>query len=795
MKSLFLSVCAASLLVVPISAKTVDVDGIAYNCNETNMQAEVLPATYWSKSCSGDITIPSKIESDGKTYTVTSIASSAFDSQNNMTSISLPESLITVSDRAFWGCSGMKELVFPNSVETIGERCFESATINHVTIGKSCKLIGSQAFFPINGLATLTVLAPVPPEIVYNTFVLTFYDTKLRIPAEYEQVYKADKNWSEFEQVELIQPEIALTGIKLDKETYSAETGTTLQLIATLQPEGATADINWTSSDTRVATVSSDGLVNLISTGTADITATAMTFSAACKITVTAPQSADDLKYKTDDTAGTALVTYDPEYAGDITIPAKAYINGKEYVVAGFDTGALLNNTKVTSITMESPLKVFSNNAFNGATAIREVSYPSMDEWLTIDFPEMSSNPLCNGATMSINGIPVSEIEWPEGITEIKPYTFCGLNGVKDIAIPASVTKIGNAAFSKAADLLTADLTKTEATLASAVFKDCTSLMAVGLPKNLTKISQALFSGCTALKNMHIPNSVTTIDAQAFLNCSSLATISLSESLTMISMQAFYGCTSLSRITTLAETAPSFFTYDIDPTTYGEAFSPSIFPTCNVVILTSNYLAYKRANGWENFKTWEYYKAASGGGMTFRYYVNNGIAIVEAADADESGNLSIPATVSISGKNYSVAGMDSQVFLFNDNLKSISIPNTMQAVGDFAFGGCRNLESIVCDATTPPTAQQYTFYGVQPEKCTLTVPETSKAAYREAIGWKDLMTDLDPVGVDCVDNAEVISVRYFTLQGMEVTDPERGTLLIKITTDKNGRNTASKIVF
>ncbi len=139
--------------------------------------------------------------------------------------------------------------------------------------------------------------------------------------------------------------------------------------------------------------------------------------------------------------------------------------------------------------------------------------------------------------------------------------------------------------------------------------------------------------------------------------------------------------------------------------------------------------------------------------------------------------------------------MDSQVFLFNDNLKSISIPNTMQAVGDFAFGGCRNLESIVCDATTPPTAQQYTFYGVQPEKCTLTVPETSKAAYREAIGWKDLMTDLDPVGVDCVDNAEVISVRYFTLQGMEVTDPERGTLLIKITTDKNGRNTASKIVF
>ena len=92
--------------------------------------------------------------------------------------------------------------------------------------------------------------------------------------------------------------------------------------------------------------------------------------------------------------------------------------------------------------------------------------------------------------------------------------------------------------------------------------------------------------------------------------------------------------------------------------------------------------------------------------------------------------------------------MDSQVFLFNDNLKSISIPNTMQAVGDFAFGGCRNLESIVCDATTPPTAQQYTFYGVQPEKCSLTVPETSKAAYREAIGWKDLMTDSDPVGVD-----------------------------------------------
>ena len=83
---------------------------------------------------------------------------------------------------------------------------------------------------------------------------------------------------------------IVVTGITVapTSATLSIAGGDTQQLIATLQPSGATGTITWTSSDDTIATVSATGLVTPVAVGSDTITATCEGFTATCAVTVEA---------------------------------------------------------------------------------------------------------------------------------------------------------------------------------------------------------------------------------------------------------------------------------------------------------------------------------------------------------------------------------------------------------------------------------------------------------------------------------------------------------------------------
>ncbi len=83
---------------------------------------------------------------------------------------------------------------------------------------------------------------------------------------------------------------ILATGISLNKTYATIYDGTTLQLVASISPSNTTnKTIAWSSSDTSVATVSSNGLVTALKPGTATITVTTQdgsNLSATCQLTV-----------------------------------------------------------------------------------------------------------------------------------------------------------------------------------------------------------------------------------------------------------------------------------------------------------------------------------------------------------------------------------------------------------------------------------------------------------------------------------------------------------------------------
>ncbi|MBR4504751.1 MAG: Ig-like domain-containing protein [Candidatus Methanomethylophilaceae archaeon] len=99
----------------------------------------------------------------------------------------------------------------------------------------------------------------------------------------------ADGNISDSCSITVIAKEIPAESVSLDKSTASMAEGENLKLTAEVLPLDSTDNVQWSSSDTSVAKVSSDGLVTALSAGKATITAIAGGFSDSCQITVKEP--------------------------------------------------------------------------------------------------------------------------------------------------------------------------------------------------------------------------------------------------------------------------------------------------------------------------------------------------------------------------------------------------------------------------------------------------------------------------------------------------------------------------
>ena len=127
----------------------------------------------------GEIEIPSTIDVDGNTYTVTAIESkikekNIFGSTINsgVTSITIPDSVTTIGNYAFYKCSGLTSLTIPDSVTTIGNYAFYNCWgLTSLTIPDSVTTIGSSAFDSCTGLTSITI-----PDSVTTIGNYAFYN-------------------------------------------------------------------------------------------------------------------------------------------------------------------------------------------------------------------------------------------------------------------------------------------------------------------------------------------------------------------------------------------------------------------------------------------------------------------------------------------------------------------------------------------------------------------------------------------------------------------------------------------
>lgn len=151
---------ALFLICSQISASAYDfcADGIFYNVTgESPATVEVTYETLSADNYSGDIVVPAYVPYNGKQYTVTRIGDCAFMRCSRLTSLILPETLVSIGAASILDCPLIEELIIPDGVTEIDEGAFSHCTsLTTMTLPEGVTTISKWLFEFCDKLESVT---------------------------------------------------------------------------------------------------------------------------------------------------------------------------------------------------------------------------------------------------------------------------------------------------------------------------------------------------------------------------------------------------------------------------------------------------------------------------------------------------------------------------------------------------------------------------------------------------------------------------------------------------------------
>ena len=351
----------------------------------------------------------------------------------------------------------------------------------------------------------------------------------------------------------------------------------------------------------------------------------------------------------------------------------------------------------LTSVTIPASVERLGPGVFSGCTNLEEII-------VSADNPVYSS---LEGVLY--NKDKTELLQWPDrklivaipnSVTRIGDCAFSFFRELTSIIIPNSVTSIGERAFEGCTGLTTITLPESLTSIGNSAFEECSGLTTITLPESLTSIGDQAFRLCSGLTSITLPESLTSIGSGAFWSCTGLTSITIPESLTSIGYGAFTNCTSLTSVTWNARVCNSNGSYlflsswgdfvnndtKITTFTFGNKVEQIPSGLCSELKgLTSITIpesvtsigggAFSGCTGLTSV-TWNARACGSGGSL----FNDSKSTITTFTFGDQVEQIPDSLCEGLSG------------------LTSITLPESVTSIGLRAFDNCSGLESIIWNA-------------------------------------------------------------------------------------------------
>ena len=137
---------------------------------------------------------------------------------SRLTSITIPNSVISIGNYSFSGCSGLTSVAVPNGVKDIGEYAFQNCTsLNSIIFPSSISEIGDYAFKGCKNILSVSIKKEKPIRLSYGVFSNPRNAT-LYVPKGCKEAYEEAVHWNDFK--EIVETDYSETSINQIKDDY-----------------------------------------------------------------------------------------------------------------------------------------------------------------------------------------------------------------------------------------------------------------------------------------------------------------------------------------------------------------------------------------------------------------------------------------------------------------------------------------------------------------------------------------------------------------------------------------------
>lgn len=606
-----LSACGSETIILPASIDDLS-NGALHNCyllsavliDEDNANYKSINGVVYSKDGKEIVAYPAAMTN--ALYTIASgteiIGEKAFYNGKNLTSISIPDTVTTIEEEAFYN-SKITTIVIPDSVTSIGKSAFERSALKSVTLSNNISCIDDSVFENCSYLKEMVV-----PQGVKSIGKRAFYYCNqmktITLPDTLEII---DEDAFAYCRIlnGIVLPESLHTINKY--AFYYCEGLTEIELPNSISTFGS----NIFSYCTKLTNVSLPSSLKIIPS---------YIFSNCTKLcNIVLPKSIEEIGSNAFSGCNSLSEIVFPEGLQKIGSSAFGKCIGLTIIefpdsLVSIGDSAFSGCTAVTDIIFPVDLSSIGSNAFSGCIGLSSITMPA--------------NLKTTGRAIFSGCTNLKTVGFMTGITEIKDYMFYGCNGISIIAIPNTVTKIGEYAFANISTLGVVLIPDSVTSIGNNNFIYCSSDIVVFveegsaaetyvknkkinysymdetdnsdyeytllddgtycitkyngtstvanvpmqingilvteignkafyenkiveeivLPLSVVAIGDDAFTKCVNLSKCTFTNNVSKIGARALKGCTSLTSLSLPTSLSVISEEMIQGCTNLTKV-------------------------------------------------------------------------------------------------------------------------------------------------------------------------------------------------------------------------------------------------------